>query len=450
MTTSGRGIAWRWAEHVVGLRYDAIPNEAVERAKAILLHHLAIALSMGSTELARVALDLIRPDRGGATVIGQNLRAEPRDAVLANAVIMRSPRMEDALVPSGCHPGPTFISVALAVGESGVASGRDLLVALVVGYDILGRAAGRIVSSDVVGRPSHYVFGVIGTAAVAARLMRLEIDQVAGALAHASNLAVMAPEGFQDLQFGLISRNAMLAAELGRIRAPFPDDAFEGEYGFYATQLRGVRPSETELLGDLGVRFDIMRSMLKSHPCTGLNIIALELVRRALRENRLDGAAIRRIRVTRSRVVEKHPNANRKGPFDVRLGGPSHGYAAGKYIATTSLPFNIANLLLGREITPATFENPDASPACAQMDKVEIIFQDCADTLWTEVEIETQDGRKLAFEGGIENIPVPDMEAFLARYAVPVIGTERTERLRAAVEGLDSASDLSTLLAAIR
>jgi hypothetical protein len=41
------------------------------------------------------------------------------------------------------------------------------------------------------------------------------------------------------------------------------------------------------------------------------------------------------------------------------------------------------------------------------------------------------------------------MEAFLARYAVPAIGTEKTERLRAAVEGLDAASDLSTLSAAI-
>ena len=58
-------------------------------------------------------------------------------------------------------------------------------------------------------------------------MMRLDAEQTAGALASACNLGALVTEGFQDFQYGIVTRNGLFAAELGKHRAPFLRDALE-------------------------------------------------------------------------------------------------------------------------------------------------------------------------------------------------------------------------------
>jgi 2-methylcitrate dehydratase PrpD len=407
------------------------------------LHNIAIAFGGVSTEQGRIALNYIEPRDDGVSVIGSAIRAKPIDAALANSVLIRALRMEDVLLPAATHPGATLIPAALAVGEAEGASGADIITALVAGYDLLSRAAGRSSAVPEVGRSPHHVFGPLATAAVAARLMRLDVGHTAGAIAYGSNLATMTYAGFQDFQYGLITHNGVFAAEMGRIGAPYPIYALEGSFGFYQNQLLGRRPSDEELLAELGSRFDIMNTAIKPHPCTGANLVTLELLRAAMREHGLNNDNIRRLRATKSDLLRTQPNIDSKGPYDAARGGPPEGAVArGMYVATTSLPFALANIVHDGEITKAGFDFPDAPHLVPIMAKIEMDYETFVDELYSRLEIETTDGRVLRSEGGIEMIKVPDSAAILRENAADVIGPEKAERLLAAINALDTAPNL--------
>ena len=101
-------LAARLADYVCGLSIDDIPDEVVAKAKDVVSHDLAVAVAgSGSTESAH-ALSFAR-GRGGrdgrSRVIGTADTFGPLDATLVNAVMMRTLRQEDSILPSFIHPG---------------------------------------------------------------------------------------------------------------------------------------------------------------------------------------------------------------------------------------------------------------------------------------------------------------------------------------------------------
>ncbi len=160
---------------------------------------------------------------------------------------MRVLRQEDSILPSFIHPGPIVIAAALALGEANHLSGRQVISAIVAAYDVLGSLAGSGWTWEQCARTPSHVYGAFGAAAASARLMGLDTDQTARALAYAGNYGAMITHGFANHQYGILARNGMTAAELGRARAPYRHDALEGEYGFFAAQVGGLPSGSTAL-----------------------------------------------------------------------------------------------------------------------------------------------------------------------------------------------------------
>src|SRR5205814_8303104 len=113
------------------------------------------------------------------------------------------------------------VAAGLAVGESGGASGRTLLDAYIVGFEIEGRL-GRTMNPSHYGRGWHCTstLGTIGAAAAASRLLGLDVDRTGHALAIAASEASGLKENFgtmvKPLHAGLAARNGVLAAQLAR------------------------------------------------------------------------------------------------------------------------------------------------------------------------------------------------------------------------------------------
>jgi 2-methylcitrate dehydratase PrpD len=162
------------------------------------------------------------------------------------------------------HPSAPLVAAALAVAESAGASGRALLEAYIVGFEIEGRL-GRAMN------PSHYergwhctsTLGTIGAAAAASRLLRLDRDHAAHALAIAASEASGLKENFgtmvKPLHAGLAARNGVLAALLARAGMTASADAIDGRQGFMAA-MDGRRAERTlaAAAADLGTRWDIL------------------------------------------------------------------------------------------------------------------------------------------------------------------------------------------------
>src|SRR5882724_10104135 len=375
------------AAYVVSLKFGSIHAEAIERAKAIVLHDLAIAFGGLGTDQVNKALQLIGRTAGTATLVGQPFKVAARDAAFANTVAIRALRMEDMALPSQCHPGACVIPTALALGEEYGASGAEVLAAIVLGYDVIGKVAGSTYSDKHCGRSPSHVFVALGVAATAARLMRLDREQTTGALAHACNLGALIGEGIQDFQYGVLTRNGLFAAQLGQCRAPFPADALESPIGLYAVQLNGARPTREEVLGKLGTHFEITSTILKPHPCTGINLVALEMMRQLRRSHGLTPENVRLMTVRRTSSIAGEETINGAGPFS--------GYLGGMYQATSSLPFGMAVVLADGDVTHEHFYNPNDPRFASIMPRVKIEFHERLGLLDNEIVIEMQDGNRI-------------------------------------------------------
>lgn len=434
---SEKMLCHRLAEHIISMRFDAIPREVVEKAKAVAAHDIAIAFGGVGTDQVNKALDLIEHREGAATIIGQSFNAAPIDAAFANTVATRALRTEDSIMPSFVHPGACQVPTALAFAEQHRRSGADVLTALVIGYDIVGKVAGSAMNWDQGYRCPSHIFGALGVAAAAAKLMGLDVEQTAGALAQACNLGAMVSVGMQDVQYGIVTRNGIFAAQLGKCRAPFAADALEGPFGFYKTQLHGSRPTDEEILGSLGERFEVMTAILKPHPCTGSNLVAIEIVRQQLRKHGLAGDDIRRIQVTRAPAYKLQPGVHNYGPFG--------GYGGGMYEATSSLPFALGTLMVDGEITSAHFLNANEPRTAKAMQRVHIEYRDDLKVLHDLVEIETANGQTITVDGDNYVLPAPDVAGFLNRYGRPVVGEAKVRDLQKALAEFEALPDIKAL-----
>src|SRR6266576_2063262 len=90
----------RLAEYVVALKFESIHKDAIERAKAIILHNLAIAFGGIGTDQVNKALELIGRTTGTATLPGQAFKVAASDAAFVNTIAIRALRMEDMALPS--------------------------------------------------------------------------------------------------------------------------------------------------------------------------------------------------------------------------------------------------------------------------------------------------------------------------------------------------------------
>src|SRR5262245_42272546 len=121
------------------------------------------------------------------------------------------------------HPGITILPAALVAVTS--ASGREFLTAVAAGYEVMERMAAEFIPM-VTSRGFHVgpVFGIFGAAVAAAKLHRLDENQIHSTIAQCVNLAAGnlegASSGGRSLREGGAVRNALLAVALAKHGTP--------------------------------------------------------------------------------------------------------------------------------------------------------------------------------------------------------------------------------------
>jgi 2-methylcitrate dehydratase PrpD len=112
-----------------------------ERAKIHILDTIGAMISGSTLRPGKVAIDFVRGQAGPrqATIVATDLRSSPILAALANAMTAHADETDDAHFPTVTHPGSVILPVALAVAEPQHRSGRDLITAVVLGYDVMCR-----------------------------------------------------------------------------------------------------------------------------------------------------------------------------------------------------------------------------------------------------------------------------------------------------------------------
>ena len=267
------------------------PAGARAAAATAYLDTVGVTLAGAAEPAARIVQDVIASEGTGAChVFGTPFTASASAAALANGTAAHALDYDDMCFVSLAHPSAPLVSAALAAGEASGASGRGVLDAYVVGFEIEGRL-GRAMN------PRHYergwhctsTLGTVGAAAAAARTLGLDVATAGHALAIAASSASGLKENFgtmvKPLHAGLAARNAVLAALLAKRGMTASDAAIEGPQGFLHAMDSRVE-SLDEVIGDLGVRWEILDTgiTVKLYPsCAGTHPTLdalLDLVRR--------------------------------------------------------------------------------------------------------------------------------------------------------------------------
>ncbi|MGH8187627.1 MAG: MmgE/PrpD family protein, partial [Steroidobacteraceae bacterium] len=115
-------LSGRMAQYIDTATFEKIEPAVVQKAKEVILYHLALAIRCRRDELSAGAQAVkvarrLSPQGGSATLIGYRDRALPIDAAFANATQMRAHGLDDVVFPAGIHAGLVTIPIALALAE---------------------------------------------------------------------------------------------------------------------------------------------------------------------------------------------------------------------------------------------------------------------------------------------------------------------------------------------
>jgi 2-methylcitrate dehydratase PrpD len=432
-------LAQRLATYVCGLTYADVPNEVLTHLKTVVANDLVLAMLGSHTEEVKQAVRFIRGGAGSAgdsTVIRRRQRACVLDAAYANVVMIRTLRQQSTLVPSGINAGAIMIPVALALAERERRTGREILTALVAGFDVCAKLDGAAPEKRAI-RTSSHVYGAFGAAAVAAKLLRLDVEQTTIALCYAGNLAVTVMAGFGDHNYGLIARHGLTAAYLGQARATAPDAALEGTPGFYQSQLAGPPASFEQALATLGSEYEVLRCVCKTVPGGAGCAIGLDILHGMLTRHSIAPADIVRIVVHRPAETNddlKHAT----GPF------------ADTVAVLSSVPLAFAAVLVDGAVTAQRLQSGYNEPAVLEVAR-RVEFAAAAPTpKWEQqIEVHTRQGRTYRAQGDCSTLAAPTPSDIVRFHGAAADEANAAAQLVAAVtqlETLGSAFDLTQLL----
>lgn len=438
-------IAERLSEHFVGMSYSALPAATRSAVKRLALDYLGVALAGSRSESGHVARRYARSIGGKprSTLIGDGARLPMEIAGFANAICSHSIELDDIDVLALFHFSPPVYSSALAAAEAEGASGKDLIVALAAGCEMMERAS-RATNNALRNRGFHTTptCGVFGATVAAGKLLRLDAEQMTSALglagAQASGLMEMyGPSMQKRFNPGPTARNGLTAAAIARQGFTGAASIFEGERGFCNAFSGHAQPQR--LVEGLHRAYKL-EIEFKPYSCARPIHNAIDCALAIRARHRLDLNAIERI------VMARHPDwAN------------YHQNPAPRtyHEAQVSLPFSVAVALrdgaaLLKQYTDANIANPLIKRLSSKVEFV--VDKRLPRGVSCRMTMQMADGRKLTSQvdypkGSIQNaMSDAELRAKFEHLAAPVIGAQRAARLADAVRNLERCPNVKSLM----
>lgn len=443
------------------LETERLPAEVVAKAKLCVLDFLACAFASRQLPWSRQAVAVacansgIPPSRA-ATIVGTAHVVTASDAAFANAVLGHGLVRDDMHLGSVSHLGVAVLPALLALAETRSVTGRQLLAAIVAGYEAGGTLGRAILDVEVsrIFRPTG-ITGPFAAAAAGAKLLGLEPARFAVALELAANMAAgyneWAATGGSEMFFhpGLAARNALTAVELAAAGAYASPTALEGNAGLFAAFGKNQDRDRMSLppgpdrdgmsIPPKKGRAEILDVFFKEVPACNFAQTAAQAARDIAVRDALDTAEIERIVVRVPYAAANYPGCDCAGPFAHILQ------------AKMSIHYNVAAALYAGNFDEANYE-PSRQPEIRRVARLVMLEIDDALTRafpakqGAEVVVTLRGGRGLAAAKDSVS-PASDAvvrERFLAA-AEGSLGRRRAEELDGFVATLEDQSDAGAL-----
>ncbi len=405
-------------------------------------------------EPRRVAAGIAGWGAGTCSLVGTVARAPAPWAALVNGTAAHVLDFDDTFAPLNGHAAAVLVPTILAIAEERDCSGAEVIDAFVVGMEILARI-GAVVN------PRHYALGwhatstigVIGAAAAAARLLRLDADGMTAAISLAVSMAagtrmqLGAPA--KSFHAGLAAKGGIVAATMAAAGMSGVSDALGGTWRFAdiynaspanEDEFVAPVPGETLAVVDPGINFKPYPTCAATH----LTLDAILAMRAAHGFGADDVEAVEtRVPAVNARnLMHPDPRTGMQARFSMQ------------YPAAVAISSGAVTL---RDFEPSALQRPAIRRLMSRITMTEISgSHGSAETHPTEVTILLSGGRRISQTGttrrGSAAVPMTEVEHVAkfrdcAGIALPAAGVEHAlERLNA----MPSLRSVADLLAALR
>src|SRR5690349_10456244 len=439
------------ANFAASLRYEDLPEHVKESCKNLLLDALACAVAGGhgdETEQVAALAGALAQSRE-SSVIGSD-KLSLAGATMLNGFLITAVTMCDTHRSTLTHVTPEVMPPALAIAERDGASGRDLMVALIAGMEVMTRIG---IGTDypafrAKGWHGPGTLGPFGAAAAVGRLRGFDSDTMAKAfgLAGSQSAGTFAAWGTPTVKFhqcrGALS--GLMAALLAEQKFLATEEFLTAkDGGFFNTYANGGKPEVA--IADLGQRWELEQIALRLWPSAssiqGMNTALFDLIEK----HDIDPAKVKQLRVRLSQTV-----------FD--LHGKLAKYKA-KFDALISAHYTAAIVLHDRKLTlaqfePARYDDPKIRRSAAE--QVDVQPDPALSGVQAVVEIEMADGKVLSARcehprGSAENpLTWAQIEGKLRTYADGVLAPAHVDEVVRMVSGLEELGSVRKLMDALR
>lgn len=302
------GLSKQLANYIVKMSFDQIPDDVIQFTKLCILDYFGAAIA-GRDQAPIQMIDQFAKEMGGneqATLVTGG-KSSIMNAAFVNGAASHIVELDDIHKGSIIHAATVVIPAALAVAEWKQLSGKEIITAVVVGYEVSYRI-GEAVS------PSHYYFwhntatcGTFGAAAATSKLLNLTEDQVIYALGNAGTQAAGLWEFIEDgamtkqLHPGKAAMNGLMSTMLAQKNFTGAMKILEGKRGFFNAMSEQF---DSEKVTDrLGEQYKIVENSFKIHAsCRHTHHVMDEMIELA-KERKLVESDIARIVVKTYQVA---------------------------------------------------------------------------------------------------------------------------------------------------
>ena len=239
------------SKFISNYRYEQSTVASMTAVKAAFLDFFGVTYRGIEEEASNIALTTIDELFSGkidlnfsASIIGKNLKTDVLSAAFINGVAAHVLELDDGHRGAQLHLGSVIFPTALAISEAHDLTGREFLESVIVGYEV-GILLGKLVNPDHRDNGFHTT-GTIGTfvaGAVAAKLLKLDVDQILNTLGLCGTQAACLLESDHGgsmgkvLHVGKAAYNGILSAYLARNGFTGSGTIFDGDEGFLRTMV---------------------------------------------------------------------------------------------------------------------------------------------------------------------------------------------------------------------
>lgn len=382
------------ADFAAKLQFDAIPEHVVRRTEDLLLDWLGSTLAGRPARAVQTIerfAQRMGPASGDSEVLISRRRSSPLFAAMVNAAASHVAEQDDVHNGSVFHPAAVVFPAVLAVAQSIGASGRDLLCASVVGYEVGIRVG------EFLGRSHYRIYhttataGTVAAAAAVARLLGLDAERMLHAFGSAGTQAAGLWEFLRDAADSKQLHTAKAAAD-GLMSAYLAADGFtgakqilEGLQGMAAGMSTDADPAK--LTDGLGTRWALAETSFKFHASCRHTHPAADALQQVMRAHQLQPGDIAQV------ITHVHQGAiDVLGPVTDPQTVHQSKFSMGTVLGLIAV-FDRAGL--------SEFDTSFLAPeVVAVRDKVRMVLDEEVDTAYPQrwigkVTVHTSDGRSL-------------------------------------------------------